>query len=48
VLSSTICGATLAEKNYFLSAMILIVTILLAVIGSVIYASYIKRKNKIK
>ena len=45
VLSSTLCGATLAEKNYLVSALILIITVLLAVIGSVIYGFYIKRKN---
>ena len=48
VLSSTMCGATLADKNYFVSGLILIITVLLAVIGSVIYGFYIKRKNHSK
>ena len=46
VLSSTMCGATLAEKNYFISALILIITAVLAILGSVAYGFYLKIKKK--
>ena len=47
VLSSTMCGATLANKNYLISGLILLLTAVLAVLGSVAYGFYIKRnKNK--
>lgn len=44
VLSSTLCGETLAEKNYLISGVIFAVTVLLAVLGSLIYKAYTKKK----
>jgi len=44
VLSSTLCGATLAEKNYLISALIFAATIILAVLGGLIYRAYSKRR----
>lgn len=49
VLSSTLCGSTLAEQQYVLSAIIFIGTALLAVLGTVLYNAYTKKhsaKNK--
>jgi len=45
VLSSTLCGATLAEKNYLASVLILAATIVLAVLGGLIYRFYVERKT---
>ena len=45
VLSSTLCGATLAEQNYLASALIFIATIVLAIFGGLIYRAYSKRKT---
>lgn len=44
VLSSTVCGETLADKNYLISGAIFAVTVLLAVLGSLIYKAYTKKK----
>ena len=46
VLSSTLCGATLAEQNYLASALIFVVTIVLAILGGLIYRAYSKRKTE--
>lgn len=43
ILSSTMCGSTLAEQQYLLSAAIFIGTALLAVLGTVIYNAYTKK-----
>lgn len=43
VLSSTLCGATLADKQYWISALIFAATILLAIIGGIIYHTYTKK-----
>ena len=44
IISSTICGATLAEKQYLLSAIIFAATALLAIIGALIYKKYSQKK----
>lgn len=46
VLSSTLCGSTLAEQRYSLSIMIFIATALLAVIGTMIYNAYTKKHSR--
>ena len=45
VLSSTLCGATLAEKQYLLSMLIFVITGILAVAGALIYHTYTKKKS---
>ena len=45
VISSTLCGATLARQQYWLSAAIFAATILLAVLGGLVYREYTKRKS---
>lgn len=46
VLLSTICGKTLADQQYFTSAVIFGITIVMAVVGAVIYRWYTKRREK--
>ena len=48
VLSSTLCGATLAEKQYLVSILIFVITGVLAAIGAFIYRTYTKKKNAAK
>lgn len=48
VLSSTICGSTLAEKQYWIAVLIFVATIILAIIGGVIYNIYAKKKERQK
>ena len=43
IITSTLCGATLAEKNYWLSALIFAITLVLTLIGTIIYHFYAKR-----
>ncbi len=44
VLSSTLCGSTLAEKQYFISAVIFAATLVLALVGGFIYKKYTDKK----
>ena len=46
ILSSTLCGSTFAEKNYLLSAVILVFTILLGVLGGVLYKKIFMNKSQ--
>ena len=46
VLLSTICGNTLADKQYFTSVVIFVITIVMAAIGAVIYRRYTKSREK--
>lgn len=46
VLSSTLCGSTLAEQRYFLSILIFVATILLAILGAVLYNAYTKKHSR--
>lgn len=48
VLSSTICGETLAQQNYLLSALIFALTVLLAVSGGILYRAYTKCLTELK
>lgn len=45
VLSSTLCGSTLAEEQYLLSILIFAATLLLAALGGAVYHAVIKRKE---
>ena len=45
VLSSTLCGATLAEEQYLTSLLIFVLTGLLAAVGAVIYRSFTKKQT---
>lgn len=42
VLSSTLCGANLAQQQYWISALILVVTIVTAIIGGILYRRHAK------
>lgn len=44
VLSSTLCGAAFAEKQYGVSLLIFAATIVLAVLGGLLYRKYMKKK----
>ncbi len=46
VLSSTLCGQKLSEKEYFWSIAIFVATFVLALIGGFIYKKYTDRKMK--
>lgn len=46
VLSSTFCGSSLADQQYWLSILIFVGTIILAVLGGIIYNAYVKRKEQ--
>ncbi len=48
VLSSTICGSTLAEKQYWIAILIFIATIILGIVGGMIYNAYAKKKERQK
>ncbi len=48
VLSSTLCGSSLAEKQYWIAILIFIATIVLAVAGAWVYNRYVKRREKQK
>ena len=43
IITSTICGAALGEKNYYLSAVVFIGTALLSLSGIKLYAKYEKK-----
>ncbi len=45
VLSSTLCGSALAERQYFISALIFAATIILAILGALIFRHYAKKKE---
>lgn len=45
IIGSTYCGATLAEKKYLVSIIVLAITAILAVIGGIVYAMYVKKKS---
>lgn len=47
VLSSTLCGATLAEKQYLVSLLIFVITGILAIAGAIISRNFTKGENKI-
>ncbi|MBR6618961.1 MAG: VTT domain-containing protein [Clostridia bacterium] len=44
VLSSTLCGSTLAEKQYLISGLIFLATLVLALIGGLFYKKYTDKK----
>ncbi len=46
VISSTLCGQKLSEKDYFWSVAIFVATFVLALIGGFIYKKYTDRKMK--
>lgn len=46
VLSSTLCGATLADRQYLISALIFGATIVLAILGGLVYRRYVTSKEK--
>lgn len=48
VLSSTLCGSTLAAQQYWIAILIFAATIVLAVLGGVIYNCFVKRKERQK
>lgn len=45
VLSSTLCGETMAEQQYWISALIMIVTVVLAVLGGILYRKFVKERG---
>ena len=45
VLSSTLCGSSLAEQQYWFAILIFVATIILAVLGGVFYNAFVKRKE---
>lgn len=45
VLSSTLCGSSLADQKYWIAILIFIVTIILAVVGGFAYNVFVKRKE---
>lgn len=45
VLSSTLCGSSLAEKQYWIAFLIFVATIVLAILGGWIYNIYVKKKR---
>lgn len=45
VLSSTLCGETMAEQQYWISALIILVTVVLAVLGGLLYRKIVKKKE---
>lgn len=46
VLSSTLCGATLADRQYLTSALIFGATIILAILGGFVYRRFTKKKGE--
>ena len=44
VLSSTLCGSTLAEKQYLISGLIFLATLVLALVGGWLYKKYTDKK----
>lgn len=46
VLSSTLCGSSLAEQQYWIALLIFAATIVLAVIGGIAYKAFVKRKKR--
>ncbi len=46
VISSTLCGSTLAEKKYLISVSIFVGTLVLSILGGLLYRNYIKSKEK--
>lgn len=45
VISSTLCGSTLADKQYWISILIFVITIVLSILGTFLYQKYIKAKE---
>lgn len=45
VISSTLCGSTLADKQYILSAIIFAATIIVGIIGLLLYKAYLNKSN---
>ncbi len=48
VVSSTLCGATLAHQNFWTAGVIFVATVALAVLGGFWYKSYTKRQKQQK
>lgn len=46
VISSTICGSTLAEGSYLISALVFLATAVIAIVGAMLYKSYIKKEKR--
>jgi len=46
VLSSTLCGSSLAAQQYWIALLIFVATIILAVAGGITYNAFVKRKEK--
>ncbi len=46
VLSSTLCGSSIAEQRYWIAALIFAATIILAVLGGIAYNAFVKKKEK--
>ncbi len=46
VLSSTLCGSTLADERYLLSAVIFALTVITAILGGIVYGKWIKKSKK--
>ena len=47
VLSSTLCGSSLAEQQYGLAILIFVVTVVLAIAGGLVYNAFVKRKQRL-
>ncbi len=45
VLSSTMCGSTLAARQYWIAMLIFAATVILAILGGMVYNSFVKRKE---
>lgn len=48
VLSSTLCGSSIAEQQYWIAILIFVATIILAAIGGFAYNAFVKRKEQKK
>ena len=46
VLSSTLCGSSIAEQQYWIAILIFAATIILAAIGGFAYNAFVKRKGQ--
>lgn len=47
VISSTLCGSTLADKKYLISLLIFLATMVLGAIGLLLYKAYFDKTNKV-
>ena len=45
VISSTLCGSTLADKQYILSAIIFAATIIVGIVGLLLYKAHLNKSN---